>query len=95
MPRCLDDNLSYALSSQCTHKHYNVHQAGQEATSSYKPAENILENISEVGFTCMCLNARSIINKKSELNIMLEDDDHHITGITETLTDNDDRHIRC
>ena len=35
----------------------------------------------------MCLNARSIVNKKSELNIMvelLEDIDPHIIGITES-----------
>ena len=30
------------------------------------------------------LNARSMVNKKRELSIMLEDIDHHIIGITES-----------
>ena len=33
---------------------------------------------------CVCLNARSIVNKKNELNIMVEDIDPHIIGITES-----------
>ena len=32
----------------------------------------------------MCLKARSIVNKKNELNIMVEDIDPHIIGITES-----------
>ena len=32
----------------------------------------------------MCLNARSIVNNKNELNIMVEDIDLHIIGITES-----------
>ena len=30
---------------------------------------------------CLCLNARSIINKKDELNIMVDDIKPHIIGI--------------
>ena len=41
-------------------------------------------NISEIGYRCVCLNARSIVNKKNELNIMVEDIDPHIIGITES-----------
>ena len=37
----------------------------------------------------MCLNARSIINKKHELNIMVEDIDPHIIGITESWAKRD------
>ena len=37
----------------------------------------------------MCLNARSIINKKNELNIMVDDIKPHIIGITESLANND------
>ena len=37
----------------------------------------------------MCLNARSIINKKSELNIMVDDIKPHIIGITESWANND------
>ena len=32
----------------------------------------------------MCLNERSIVNKKNELNIMVEDNDPHTIGITES-----------
>ena len=39
------------------------------------------ENISEADYKCMCLNARSIVNKKNELNIMVE---AHITYKTES-----------
>ena len=38
---------------------------------------------------CVCLNARSIINKKNELNIMVDDTKPHIIGITESWTNND------
>ena len=41
-------------------------------------------HVSEAGYKCMCLNAMSIVNKKNELNIMVEDIDPHITGITES-----------
>ena len=37
----------------------------------------------------MCLNARSILNKKTELNIMVEDIKPHIIGITESCANND------
>ena len=38
---------------------------------------------------CLCLNARSIINKKDELNIMVDDIKPHIIGITESWANND------
>ena len=50
-------------------------QAGQEATST--------------DYRCVCLNARSIVNKKNELNIMVEDIDPHIIGITESWANTD------
>ena len=37
----------------------------------------------------MCLNARSIVNKKNELNIMVENIDPHIIGITESWANTD------
>ena len=37
----------------------------------------------------MCLNARSIINKKTELNIMVDDIKPHVIGITESWANND------
>ena len=38
---------------------------------------------------CVCLNARSIINKKNELNIMVDDIKPHIIGITESGASSD------
>ena len=64
-------------------------QAEQEATSTEKPISNRPKNISETGYRCVCLNARSIVNKKNELNIMVEDIDPHIIGITESWTNID------
>ena len=37
----------------------------------------------------VCLNARSIINKKDELNLMVDDVKPHIIGITESWANND------
>ena len=58
-------------------------QAGQEAISADKAITKCPKNTSEA-YRCMCLNARSIVNKKNELNIMVEDIDYHIIGITES-----------
>ena len=44
---------------------------------------------SEAGYKFVCLNARSIINKTHELNIMVEDINPHIIGITESWTNKD------
>ena len=63
-------------------------QAGQEAASTDKPITKCPKNMSEAGYRCMCLNARSIINKKNELN-MVEDIDPHIIGITESWANTD------
>ena len=37
----------------------------------------------EFGYKCVCFNARTIVNKRNELNIMIEDTDPHIIGKTE------------
>ena len=58
-------------------------QTGQEATNAHKQVTTCPENIFEADYKCVCLNARSIVNKKNKLNIMVEDTDSHITGITE------------
>ena len=60
-------------------------QAGQEATSTAKPITKCPKNRSEAGYKYVCLNARSIINKKNELNII----DPHIIGITESWANRD------
>ena len=64
-------------------------QAGQEATSTDKPITVCPKNISEAGHRCVCLNARSIVNKINELNIMVEDIDPHIIDITELWANTD------
>ena len=55
---------------------------------THKPATKYPENISEAGFKCM-LNARSMVNKKNELNVMVEDLDPHIIGLTESWANKD------
>ena len=52
--------------------------------------EGIQGNTSKAEIKCVCLNARSIINKKNELNIMVDDNiKPHIIGITESWANND------
>ena len=64
-------------------------QAGQEDTSTDNPITECPKNMSEADYRCVCLNARSLINKKPELNIMVEDIDPHIIGITESWANTD------
>ena len=52
--------------------------------------KGIQGNTSKAEIKCVCLNARSIINKKNELNIMVDDiKPHKIIGITESWAHND------
>ena len=60
----------------------NQAQSGQDYISS-----NIRQG--NAGLKCVSLNARSIMNKKSELNIMVNDSDPHIIGITESWANRD------
>ena len=62
----------------------NQAQSGQDDSSS-----NIRQG--NAGPKCVSLNARSIMNKKSELNIMVNDSDHHVIGrpITESWANKD------
>ena len=57
---------------------------GIDKDSKETSAKNSLESPTEFGYKCVCLNARSIVNKRNELNIMVEDIDPHIIGITES-----------
>ena len=52
-------------------------------------SKGIQGNTSKSEIKCVCLNARSIINKKTELNIMVEDIKPHIIGITESWANKD------
>ena len=61
----------------------------QEATSTDKPITKCPKNMSEACYRCVCLNARSIVNKKNELNIMVEYIDPHIIGNTESWANTD------
>ena len=56
---------------------------------SQHKAKNSLENSSEFCCTCVCLNARCIVNKRNDLNIMVEDINPHVIGITESWTTTD------
>ena len=51
--------------------------------------KGIQGNTSKAEIKCVCLNARSIINKKNELNIMVDDIKPHIIGITESWAHKD------
>ena len=51
--------------------------------------KGIQGNTSKSEIKCVCLNARSIINKKTELNIMVDDIKPHIIGITESWANKD------
>ena len=65
--------------------------ASSRTISTHKPVTKCPENISEAGYKCVCLNARSIVNKKKELNIMVEhiNINPHIIGITESWANKD------
>ena len=52
--------------------------------SKKKSAKNSMESPTEFGYKCVCLNARSIVNKINKLNIMVEDIDPHIIAISES-----------
>ena len=51
--------------------------------------KGIQGNTSKAEIKCVCLNARSILNKKTELNIMVDDIKPHIIGITESWANDD------
>ena len=51
--------------------------------------KEIQGNTSKAEIKCVCLNARSIISKTNELNIMVDDIKPHIIGITESWAHND------
>ena len=51
--------------------------------------KGIKGNTSKTELKCVCSNARSIINKKNELDIMVDEIKPHIIGITESWANND------
>ena len=57
---------------------------GIDKDRKMKSAKNSLESHTEFGYKCVCLNARSIVNKINELSIMVEDVDPHKIGLTES-----------
>ena len=50
--------------------------------------KGIQGNTYKADITCVCLNARSILNKKNELDIMVDETKPHIIGITESWANN-------
>ena len=61
---------------------------GTDKDRKKKSAKNSLENFT-FGYKCVCLNARSLANKRNELNIFVEDIDPHVIGITESWATTD------
>ena len=59
----------------------------QAQSGQYDSSSNIRQG--NVGLKSVSLNARSIMNKKSELNIMVNDNDPHIIGVTESWANKD------
>ena len=51
--------------------------------------KGIQGNTFKAEIKCVCLNARSILNKKNELDIMVDEIKPHIIGITESWANND------
>ena len=52
-------------------------------------SKGIQGNTYKAEIKCVCLNARSMINKKNELDIMVYEIKPHIIGITESWANND------
>ena len=50
--------------------------------------KRIQRNTSEFGIKCVCLNARSIIKKKNELNVIVDELKPNIIGIAESWANN-------
>ena len=64
-------------------------QIGQDATNAHKLETKCQEIFLKAGFKCVCLDATSRVNKENKLNIMVEDINPHITGITERWANKD------
>ena len=67
----------------------NSDSKGTGNESTRNSTKDSMEYCSETGYKCVCLNARSIVNKRNELNIMVEDTDPYIIGITESWANKD------
>ena len=53
-----------SVSTRSAGGYLEMPQSGQEATSTDKPITEWPKNMSEVGYRCVCLNARSIVKKE-------------------------------
>ena len=61
----------------------------QRSTTTNTHPKKCSPIISDNELKCVCLNARNIVNKKSELDIMVADIDPHVIGITEPWANKD------
>ena len=61
----------------------------QRSTTTHTHPKKCSPIISDNELKCVCLNARSIVNKNSELDIMVADIDPHIIGITDSWANKD------
>ena len=78
----------FKLVSQGGHREKSNNR-GIDKDSRKQSAKKSLETSIEFDYKCVCLNARSIVNKRNELNIMVEDIDRHIIGIIESWATTD------
>ena len=63
---------------------------GPGATSTYKPVTKCLKTFQKMVLNaCVYKNARNIVNKKNELNIMVENIVSHIIGVAESWANRD------
>ena len=60
-----------------------------QKVQAHSGCKGIQANTSKAEIKCMCFNARSIIHKKNELDIMVDEIKTHIIGITESWANND------
>ena len=61
----------------------------QRSTTTNTHPNKCSSIISDNELKCVCLIARRIVNKKSELDIMVADIDPHVIGITESWANKD------
>ena len=73
----------FKLDSQGDSQRSQILEA-QIRTAQIKRQRTVWKTLQHLVNRCVCLNARSIVNKRNELNIMVEDNDPHIIGITES-----------
>ena len=68
-------------------------RAQHNQISTIADAKGIQGNTSKAEIKCVCLNARSIINKKNELDTMVDEIKPHIIGVRDGRGYRDERMV--